>query len=130
MKKKAVQLVEPDERDCRSVKAMLEALGYEVVAMGDVDAAVEVFPYVAADLVLTAHPLPTFHGRDFAAHVKRESPRTLVVGMIRRGMREVTDDALSNGCDDFLSKPVDPELLGIKLRQLIGSPDDWPHAEH
>lgn len=122
--KKVVQLVEPEEHDCRSVKAVLEDLGYEAVAMGDVEAAVEVFPYLLPSLVLTAHPLPTADGTDFAGHVKRQSPGTLVVGMIRRGMREVARDALTHGCDDFLSKPVDAELLATKLHELIGRPEE------
>ena len=131
MARKLILLVEPEENDCRAVKAMVEGWGYEVIAMGDVEAAIEVLPYAAPDLVLTAHPLPTpAGGRDFASHVKARTPRTLVIGMIRRGMREVARDALTNGCDDIVSKPADPQILSVKLRDLIGSPDDvWPMAE-
>ena len=132
MARKRVLLVEPEENDCRAVKAMAEGWGYEVVAMGDVEAAIDVLPYAIPDLVLTAHPLPTpAAGLDFASHVKRVAPRTLVVGMIRRGLREVARDALTNGCDDILSKPADPQILSAKLRHLIGSPDDtWPLSGH
>ena len=129
MNPKSILLVEPDEPHCRAVKAMVEALGYQVHSVSDAESAVHVFPYAEPDLVLTAYPLITAEGRDFAALVKRASPRTLVVGLIRRGLREAARDALTNGCDDFLSKPADAELLAIKLRLLIGSPDDhWPLA--
>lgn len=125
---KSILLVEPDERACRAVKAMVQALGYHVHSIADAESAVHVFPYTQANVVLTAYPLLTPNGGDFAAFVKRSSPRTLVVGMVGR-LRQAARDALTNGCDDFISKPVDPELLGIKLRQLIGSPDDnWPLA--
>ena len=104
---------------------------HQIRIRSDVEAAIEVLPYAEPDLVLTAHPLPTpAGGRDFASHVKARTPRTLVIGMIRRGMREVARDALTNGCDDIVSKPADPQILSVKLRHLVGSPDDvWPMAD-
>lgn len=131
MRTKTILLVEPEEEVCRAIKALVESLGYEVVAVGDVDAAVEVFPYVEADLVITAHPLPTAEGVDFASEVKRLAPHTQVIGILRRGLREVARDALTYGCDDIVSKPVVAELLSLKLRHLIGSPEGpRPIAEH
>jgi CheY-like chemotaxis protein len=132
MARKVILLVEPVENDCRAAKAMMEGWGYEVVAMGEVEAAIEVLPYAEPDLVVTAHPLPTpAEGRDFATHVKTRAPRTLVIGMVRRGLREVARDALTNGCDDILTKPVDPQILSAKVRHLIGGPDDDVRAlEH
>lgn len=127
MARKRVLLVEPTESDCRAAKAMMEGWGYEVVAMGEVEAAIEVLPYADPALVVTAHPLPTpAQGRDFATHVKNRTPRTLVIGMVRRGLREVARDALTNGCDDILTKPIEPEILSVKVRHLIGGPDDGP----
>ena len=123
MKKKVIHLVEPDESDFRALSSVLEGLGYEVVATRDPDAALEAFPSLAPDLVLTAYPLPTALGENFTYQVRRISPATPVVGIIRRGMREVARDALTNGCDDFVTKPVDPQLLEEKLRRLLSRPE-------
>lgn len=131
MARKVVLLVEPTEGDCRAAKAMMEGWGYEVYAMGDVEAAIEVLPYAEPDLVVTAHPLPTpAEGRDFATHVKARAPQVLVIGMVRRGLREVARDALTHGCDDILTKPIEAEILSAKVRHLIGGPDDEPLIEH
>src|SRR5688500_18673431 len=127
MARKRILLVEPTESECRAAKSMLEGWGYEVVAWGEVEAAIEVLPYAEPALVVTAHPLPTpAEGRDFARHAKNRTPRTLVIGMVRRGLREVARDALTNGCDDILTKPIEGEVLSAKVRHLIGGPDDGP----
>lgn len=131
MRAKVVMLVEPDQRECQAAKAALETLGYEVVAMGDVDAAVAVFPYVEANVVLTAHPLRTATGQDFATHAKRTSPKTLVIGLVERSRADAARHALTSGCDDFISKPLAPEILANKVRLLIGASSDfWPPLEH
>ena len=129
MKKKVIHLVEPDEGDFRVLRSALEGLGYEVVAMADPEAALEAFPSLAPDLVLTAYPLPTATGEDFAYQTKRISPVTPVIGIIRRGMREVARDAITYGCDDFVTKPVDAQLLADKVRRLLASPQDLPDRE-
>ena len=122
MKKKVIHLVEPDESDFGVLKAVLDGLGYEVVAMANPEAALEAFPSLAPDLVLAAYPLPTATGEDFVYQVGRISPTTLVIGIVRRGMREVARDALTHGCDDFVTKPVDPQLLEEKLQRLLSRP--------
>ena len=114
-------LVEPNERDCREATALLRGLGYEVIALSDVEAAVAVFPYTRADLVITAHPLPLpDSGRDFATFVKQASPGTTVIGVVARGGIEVVRDALKGTCDQLISKPVTLEVLQPALAELLG----------
>ena len=121
---KIVLLVEPNDRDCREAAALVRGLGYDVIAFADVEAAVAVFAYTSADLVLTSHPLRiSDSGRDFAAFVKQESPATRVVGMLARGGSDPIRDSLRTGCDDFLAKPLTLEALHPLLLRLIGPSD-------
>jgi two-component system cell cycle response regulator DivK len=130
MSRKLVFVVESNDRACREARELVESLGYEVIAVGDVEAALAVFQYSRADVVLTAYPLPLPEKpeREFATFVKREAPRTLLLGMVA----SVSDarKSLLAGCDGFLAKPLDPELLEVQLRQMVGAPGGRPTAEH
>jgi two-component system, NtrC family, C4-dicarboxylate transport response regulator DctD len=132
MSRKTVLLVDPDDRDRKSTEAVVVALGYDVVSHATVEAAADELNAKVPSLVLTAHPLPMESGDNFAHYVAEQQPDLCVVGMIRRGMREVARDVLTHGCKGFLSKPVEPDLLGKKLRELIGGASDepWPLVDH
>ncbi len=129
MARKLVFLAESNENDCRQGKQLIESLGYEVIAAGDVEAALAAFQYARADLVLTAYPLPLPDepDRHFVTHVRRESPRTLLLGLVTQ-----TSDArkaMLAGCDGFLAKPLDPDVVRVQLLQMIGPARDWPTLE-
>lgn len=126
MSRKTVLLVDPDDRDRNATEAIVSALGYDVSAHATVESAAAELRARVPTLVLTAHPLPMESGDNFAHYVGVQQPELCVVGMIRRGMREVARDVLTHGCKDFLSKPMEPELLGRKLRELIGGATDEP----
>lgn len=118
--RKLVFVVESSDRDCRVAKELIEGFGYEVIALADVEAAVAILPYMRADLIITAFPLaiPEDGQRQFATHAKRESPRTLVLGSVTSASD--ARSAIVSGCDAFVAKPLDPEVLRSHLRHLIG----------
>ena len=129
MPRKLVFVAESDDRECRTTRALVEELGYEVIALPDVEAAMAVFPYSRADLVLTTFPLalPDDPDQTFATYVRRAAPRTLMLALVRQ-----TADArkaMLAGCDGFLAKPLDPALLKVQLLQMIGPARDWPTLE-
>ena len=128
MTPRAVLLVDPEEADSDHLTAILEALGYRVIAVADPAAALPSLGDASIAAILTSYPFPDAAGDDFATTARRVAPAIPIIGVIRRGMREVARDAMTNCCDEFLSKPVDAELLGRKLGQLIG-PADGPAPE-
>ena len=129
MPRKLVFVAESNEADARATKALIEELGYEVIAVSDAEAAVAVFHYSRADIVISAFPLrlPENPDREFASHVKREAPRTILLAVVTR----IGDarKAMLAGCDGFLARPIDQELLKVQLRQMIGPARDWPTLE-
>ena len=129
MTPRAVLLVDPEEADSAILSAILEGLGYRVIAVADPAAALPSLKNADVAAILTSYPFPDAAGDDFAATARRLAPDIPIIGVIRRGMREVARDAMTNCCDEFLSKPVDAELLGRKLRQLVGSPESPPNGQ-
>lgn len=133
MAAKRVLILEPVQADCVRLKSVIEALGYSVEAVSDGDSAAAIFDYYRPDVVFTAFPVQLINRTSFAYFVKRQSslPATPVVAVVPTADRRRAQEAIAGGCDDFVSKPVDPEEIGAKLHNLVGPPGDSPPmAEH
>jgi len=117
-----ILLVDPDEQDRVVLMGILNGLGYPVVDCADADAAFASIAIRPPAVVITAYPMPMNSGADFLAAVRQVAPQAVVIGIVRRGMREVARDALTYGCREFLSKPVDPQLLASHLSAVLATP--------
>jgi CheY-like chemotaxis protein len=75
------------------------------------------------DLILTDISLPGMDGLELVSHIRqtdllRDIPVIAVTAHAMTGDRERTLDA---GCDAYISKPIDEELLLDKIDELIGA---------
>lgn len=124
MPRKRALLVEPDEATCVAVKAILEGLGFDVVTMSDGESAVSVFNYVEADVVLTHYPSGKRSSENLIGHIRKysQNPTTPILAVLAPGDRVRARDALSDGCDDVILRPVEAIVLRSKLRHLTGEP--------
>lgn len=72
------------------------------------------------DLVLLDISLPVMDGYEAARSLRQDFPRLAVVGLSANAMREDIHKALAAGCTDYITKPVDEDLLFEKLRKYLG----------
>jgi diguanylate cyclase (GGDEF)-like protein len=108
-------LIVEDDADMREALAGYVArLGYRVRQVSDGEAALDALATSRADVVLCDWRMPRLDGLGLCARLKAgPSPpylilmTTLAPGRLTEGMRA--------GADDFLSKPVEPELLDARL---------------
>jgi CheY-like chemotaxis protein len=73
------------------------------------------------DIILIDLWLPGIDGWEATRRLRRD-PRTAwipIVAVTAHAMSGVEDRALESGCDDYLAKPVDEELLLIKVSEWI-----------
>jgi len=73
------------------------------------------------DLVLLDLRLPDVDGFEIARRL-RADPRTAwipIIAVTAHAMAGADLEALANGCDDYLAKPVDEELLLVKVREWV-----------
>lgn len=76
------------------------------------------------DLILMDMSLPIMDGWTATAHLKAD-PATAgipIIGLSAHAMSGDADKALAAGCDAYLTKPVNEDLLIAKLAQLLSQP--------
>ena len=83
------------------------------------EAALRIVPRAHWDLVIADIDLPGMSGIDFIVHAKVAQP---IVSTLVVSGRTAFDDAVSAiraGADDYLAKPIEPQALLDKARELI-----------
>lgn len=121
MTTRRIVLIEDDEDVSDFLEAFLADRGYEVRAAKDGDEGLRLVQDFMPDLVILDLMMPNLDGYGFlralAASPLPLSPKVIVLTAVQKmGGRE---EALQLGAADFLTKPVDHELLLEKIRQLL-----------
>ncbi len=115
-------LVVDDYQDARELFAeFLELSGYRVLLARDGQEALEVARLEVPDLILMDLSLPVMDGWEASLRLKAD-PRTHAVPIIALSGFSVDRDAQAirkSGCDAFLLKPVAPQVVEEKIRELL-----------
>jgi two-component system response regulator PilR (NtrC family) len=105
-------LVVDDEPDIRDLLAItLERMGIDPEPVADLGEARARLAQQAFDLCLTDMRLPDGNGIDLVRYVQRHCPSTPVAVITAHGNVESAVEALKAGAFDFVSKPVDLQVL-------------------
>jgi len=75
------------------------------------------------DLILMDMSLPVMDGWEATQRIKSETKTSSipVIGLSAHAMNGDREKALAAGCDDYLTKPIDEELLFLKLSEFLGA---------
>ena len=115
-------LVVDDEEGVRTlVSAILKSNGYEVMEAGTGGAALAVYEKNAhkIDLVLTDIVMPQMSGFELAQELAGRTPAVKVLFM--SGYRDKAFGANGEPPRSFLQKPFTPDLLLLKVREVLDS---------
>jgi two-component system cell cycle response regulator DivK len=95
---------------------------YEILTAIDGVGGVELAERERPDLILMDLSLPVVDGWEATRRIKAD--KTLhdipIIALTAHAMTGDKERALECGCDDYLSKPLDEELLFHKVAQLLG----------
>src|SRR5690554_590343 len=121
MKKKVRVLIVDDEPALREViTARLEHSGYDCQAVGSVDEAEVSVEDFEPDLVLSDVVMPGVSGLELLRRLKSGTRRRLpVVLMTAHGTIDNAVEAMKEGAEDFLTKPLDDAKLTALLEALV-----------
>lgn len=72
------------------------------------------------DLILMDISLPVMDGYEATRKIRETLKSTPIIGLSAHAMQSDKDRALEAGCNDYMTKPFDEDLLMQKLQGLLG----------
>ena len=113
-------LVVDDDATMREVLTVrLEDWGYEVITAADASEAQVALEMGRPSVVLADIVLPGMSGLDLLRHLKADDPDRPVILMTGHGTVDLAVEAMKDGAEDFLTKPIETEKLQAALKAVL-----------
>jgi len=118
---KKVLVIEDVELNRELVAQLLEE-DYQVLVAGDGESGIRLAARERPDLILMDLSLPVMDGWEAARRIKAhpDLKHIPIIAVSAHAMRGDAEKARKSGCDDYLSKPLDENLLRDKLKKYLG----------
>ncbi len=117
---KARILVVDDEASARSgLEKLLKQSGYDVATAGDGVAALEVAASYAPDVVVTDLKMPNMDGMALLAKLREQDRDLPVIVTTAFGDVNVAVQAMRQGAADFITKPIDIDVLVLSIERAL-----------
>jgi len=119
---KTILAIEDNPDNMALIKDILEdEEGFRLLEAVDAEQGMKILKNTSVDLILMDVSLPTMNGLEATNEIKKRSdlrhiPVIVVTALAMKSDREA---AFSAGCDAFLTKPLDEELLVNTIRSLL-----------
>jgi DNA-binding response OmpR family regulator len=120
-----ILVVEDDMNALRLVTYALEQEGYETVTAKDGLEGLRQARDESPDLIILDVMLPGLDGYE-VCHELRQQPETSIVPILMTSVKARPEDiniGLRLGADDYLMKPVDPEIILDRVKDLLSNSD-------
>jgi PAS domain S-box-containing protein len=113
-----ILLVDDEDGIRRILGISLADLGYEVYTAPNGSEALTRFRELEPTIVLTDIKMPGMDGVTLLKRLKGENPEVEVVMITGHGDMDLAIQSLKHDAADFITKPIDDELLEIALRRV------------
>jgi signal transduction histidine kinase len=111
-------LLVDDEAGIRKVLGIsLQDSGYDVHTAGSATEALRLFEEIAPPIVLTDIKMPDLDGIELLRRIKKINPDTEVIMFTGHGDMGLAIKSLKNDATDFVTKPINDEVLDIALKR-------------
>ncbi|XHX79149.1 MAG: PAS domain S-box protein [Stenomitos frigidus ULC029] len=112
-------LVEDNAVNQRVTLSQLKHLGYTADVATDGEVALQMMTQANYDLVLMDCQMPGLDGYSTTREIRRleagQQQQTVIIALTANAMKEDRDQCLAAGMDDYLSKPLQKDILAAKL---------------
>jgi two-component system response regulator HydG len=115
----SVLIVDDDRAMCEWVQAALKIDGTEAEWCQSAEAAMKRLAAREFDVVLTDVRMPGLSGLELCQQIKQSRPDIPVVVMTAFGSLETAVSAIRSGAYDFITKPVDTDMLTLTMARAI-----------
>ncbi len=120
-----VLYIEDDQQNRVLVRRVLEASGFTVIEAENGTVGLQLAQELLPDLILLDINLPEISGYEVTSRLKAlealaHVPIVAMTANVMKGDREKT---LAAGCDGYIEKPIDVDLLPDQINQFLSSKD-------
>jgi two-component system cell cycle response regulator DivK len=116
---KTILIVEDIELNIDLLTQILED-DYNLIVAKDGAQGVALTEQHRPDLVLMDISLPIMDGYEATRNIRKTFPYLPVIGLSAHAMQGDAEKAKAAGCTDYLTKPIDENLLLKKLKEYLG----------
>lgn len=115
-----ILIVEDDLDNLEYLKRLMKMKGLDVVSASSGEEAVSIVQNdKSINLVLMDILLPQMSGYEATLLIKEINPDLPVIAQTANAMHNDREKCLENGCDDYISKPINKDLLYRKIFNLL-----------
>jgi len=118
-----VMVVEDDPVSLKYLEEILHETGSQVIPVHEAEEAYrQFFGIQDLSLILMDIQLPGKNGRQLTRDIRKYNADIPIIAQTAYAMRADRDKCLQAGCNDYISKPIDPQaLLAIMNKYLTGN---------
>jgi len=113
-------LIAEDDRDFGNILAQYVSMsGFTVKHARDGSEAWEMFQQDKPDICVLDVMMPEMDGFTLAEKIKENSPDVPVIFLTAKSLKEDIVRGLKIGADDYITKPFDPEILILRINNVL-----------
>jgi two-component system cell cycle response regulator DivK len=117
-KLKTILIVEDIDLNIDLLTQILED-DYNILVAKDGAQGVDLAIQNTPDLILMDISLPVMDGYEATRNIRKTFPSLPIIGLSAHAMQGDDDKAKTAGCTDYMTKPLDEDLLLQKLKQYL-----------
>jgi two-component system, cell cycle response regulator DivK len=132
MASEPILIVDDNPQNLKLAKVILSAEGYDVRTAVDAEDALSVLRSFAPRLILLDVQLPGMDGLELTRRLKADPTRSgiVIIAVTSYAMKGDAEKAFAAGCDGYMSKPIDIEVLPRVVAEHLASVNshgDYPN---
>jgi DNA-binding response OmpR family regulator len=113
-------LIAEDDRDFGNILAQYVSMsGFTVKHARDGNEAWELFQQDKPDICVLDVMMPEMDGFSLAEKIKDKEPDVPVIFLTAKSLKEDIVRGLKIGADDYITKPFDPEILILRINNIL-----------
>lgn len=128
MDAKRILIVDDEANMCSIIQDILSEEGYQVMVAENGSEALQVVRKITPDLIITDINMPCMGGLELLREVKSLHTDVQFIIMTAFGELETYLNAMSNGAFDYITKPLNIEMLKIMVAKVLGQGGYMPEG--
>lgn len=113
-------LLAEDDRDFGNILSQyLTISGFEVTLARDGKEAISLYKSIKPDICVLDVMMPEMDGFSLGEQLKKTQPELPVIFLTAKSLKEDIIRGLKIGADDYITKPFDPEVLILRINNIL-----------